>query len=153
MTAPPVTITDRALTKLAKAAVNSVSGTVRVPRRAGRSLPRIDVRRDDPHSPPTVEAFIAVSWPSPVTAVAENVATAIAEWFSVYAGIQDAPVNVVVTTLNHGTRIEIAPEPQSPPVTHPVAPEAQSLIPIVTAPPRPLKPITIRRIESRRSHG
>ncbi|ARU45505.1 hypothetical protein [Corynebacterium silvaticum] len=153
MTAPPVIITDRALTKLAKAAVHSVPGTVRVPRRAGRSLPRIDVRRDDLHSIPTVEAFVAVTWPSPVTAVAENVAAAISEWFSSYAGIQGVPVNVVVTALNHGARLDVAPEPQPPRVTHPVAPEPQSLVPIVTAPQRALKPITIHRIESRRSHG
>ncbi|AFM06707.1 hypothetical protein [Corynebacterium pseudotuberculosis] len=153
MASPPLTITDRALTKLAKAAVHSVPGTVRVSRRAGRSLPRIDVRRDDLHSPPTVEAFIAVTWPSPVTGVAENVAAAISTWFSAYAGIHDVPVNVVVTALNHGTRLAATHEIQPPEVTHPQVPDHQVLMPIVTAPPRPLKPIAIRRIEPRRSHG
>lgn len=75
-------ISDRAVSRIVAAAAASVPGTVELGRSldrpAGRSYPRYDVLVDNAARTCSIEAFIAVVWPSPVTAVAEAVRATVA---------------------------------------------------------------------------
>lgn len=103
-------IDERALTSIAKAAVLSVRGTTAVSKVAGRNLPRVDVRLDSERKAANVEAFIAATWPSPVTDLTGVVREAITQWLEEYAGVEALRVNVIVSELVHGPRVsEVAP--------------------------------------------
>lgn len=95
-----VRISDRAVSRIVAAAVASVPGTTELGRSlerlAGRTYPRYDVAVDDAAGTCSVEAFIAVVWPSPVTAVAVTVRRVIAVWVHDMTGLTVTHVNVVV---------------------------------------------------------
>ncbi|MEJ5928019.1 Asp23/Gls24 family envelope stress response protein [Corynebacterium sp. H128] len=95
-----VVVTERALTKIVEAAVDSVPGTVSfstgMGRLTGRAFPRCDVQLDDTATAMSVEVFIAVTWPSPVNEVAAAVQRTIIEHVRVLAGLKVDTCNVVV---------------------------------------------------------
>lgn len=105
MTAPHTTdadaagsniLTERAVTRIVAAAAASVPGTATVERIAGRSHPRFDVMIDDRSRSASIEAHIAVTWPSPVTAVAEAVRSTVTRRVREMTGLRVEHVNVVV---------------------------------------------------------
>ncbi|MBZ8177698.1 Asp23/Gls24 family envelope stress response protein [Corynebacterium sp. 3HC-13] len=115
-------ISERSVSRIVEAATLSVPGSVRVDGGlAGRSYPRFDVEVDDTAGTASVEAFIAVSWPSPVTSVAESVRAAIKDWIIGLCGLRPVAVNVVTGPVvsNHRrvTQASIDAAPVSPVVT------------------------------------
>ena len=65
-----VRISERAVSRIVAGAAASVPGTTELARSlAGRTYPRYDVIVDDAAGTCSVEAFIAVVWPSPVLRV------------------------------------------------------------------------------------
>lgn len=133
-------ITDRAVARIVTIAAASVPGTTELGRSlerpAGRTWPRYDVIVDDATGTCSIEAFIAVVWPSPVTAVAEAVRTTIADWVRDCTGLTATRVNVVVGPVVRGR--EVTAELVDAHPTHP------QLRPI-TVRPTPLRPITVGR--------
>lgn len=118
-----VVLSERAVAKIVAAAAASVPGTTSLSRGleriAGRSYPRYDVMIDDHAGSTTIEAFIAVSWPAPVTAVAEQVRSTIARWVTTMTGLRVEQVNVVVGPVVAGSqrvsREALAAAPTAPP--------------------------------------
>lgn len=95
-----VVISERAVTKLVEAAIRCVPGTVSVAtgmgKLTGRSYPLCDVSLDDDGDTATVEAFIAVTWPSPLLSVAETVRSTIIDHVRTLAGIEVLACNVMI---------------------------------------------------------
>lgn len=120
-----VVFSERAVSRVVAAAAASVPGTTSISRGleriAGRSYPRYDVMIDDHAGSTTIEAFIAVTWPAPVTAVAEQVRTTIAEWVTSMTGLRVEQVNVLVGPVVAGphrtTRAEVTGAPLAPELT------------------------------------
>ncbi|AZA10053.1 Asp23/Gls24 family envelope stress response protein [Corynebacterium pseudopelargi] len=131
MPSSTLTIDERALTTIAKAAVLSVRGTSAVSKVAGRDLPRVDVRLDAERKTANVEAFIAATWPSPVTDLTGVVREAIREWLETYAGVEALRVNVVVSELVRGQRLSTLQAPTPPSLFHPKAIEREAIEPRV----------------------
>ncbi len=131
MPSSTLTIDERALTTIAKAAVLSVRGTSAVSKVAGRDLPRVDVRLDAERKTANVEAFIAATWPSPVTDLTGVVREAIREWLDTYAGIEALRVNVVVSELVRGQRVTTLQAPTPPSLFNPKAIERPAVEPRV----------------------
>lgn len=105
-----VTIAERAVTKVVAAATASVPGTIgfstSVGRLTGRGFPRFDVQLDFDADTATVEAFIAVTWPSPVTTIATTVRDQIIADVRTFCGIEVLACNVVVgSVLTAKTRV------------------------------------------------
>lgn len=77
-------VTNKALGKIVAAAADSVPGTTHtgmgLANPGGRALPRFNVEGNSTTGEATVEAFIAVTWPSPAAAVATAVRRAIEQW-------------------------------------------------------------------------
>lgn len=135
-----VTISERAVTKIVAAATAAVPGTTGfttgMGRLTGRGFPRFDVQLDHDADTATVEAFIAVTWPSPITEVAAAVRAAIIEHVRVYCGIEVLVCNVVVGP--------VIPAKQRVQASDVILPEVTPLSVTVPA-PLPLDPVTIRR--------
>ncbi len=172
-----VRITERALRRIVAAAADSVPGTKSLGRSleriAGRTYPRYDVIIDDAAGTASVEAFIAVTWPSPVTEVAKAVRTTITDWVHGLTGLRVTQVNVVVGPVISGehvhrvTREQIDARPrlpklrpvEAPPlrVRHPGAGPAPSPVPVRVPDPAPLAPVTVTPLHpaspSARSRG
>ncbi len=134
-------ITEKAVSRIVAVAAASVPGTTELGRSlerlAGRSYPRYDVLVDDAAGTCSVEAFIAVVWPSPVTAVAEAVRTTIAHTVQDMTGLTVTRVNVVVGPVVPGRRVtpaHVAAHPTRPSLRH-----------VTTPTPLPLRPVTVRR--------
>ncbi|MCS5478455.1 Asp23/Gls24 family envelope stress response protein [Corynebacterium sp. YIM 101645] len=136
----PLRITERAVSRIVAAAAASVPGVMELGRSlerpTGRTWPRYDVIVDDAAGTCSIEAFIAVVWPSPVTAVAEAVRTTIADWVRDSTGLTVTRVNVVVGPVVRGRAVTAELIDAHP--THP------RLRP-VTVRPTPLRPITVGR--------
>lgn len=135
-----VLITERAVTKVVAAATASVPGTTGfstgMSRLTGRGFPRFDVQLDHDADTATVEAFIAVTWPSPLVDIAETVRSTIVEHVRILCGIEVLACNVVVgPVLPAKTRVTC--EDLSLP---PLAPR-----PVSVPAPIKLAPISIRR--------
>ncbi|WPF66470.1 MULTISPECIES: Asp23/Gls24 family envelope stress response protein [unclassified Corynebacterium] len=170
-------ITERAVSRIVAAAAQSVPGTTQVgktlDRIAARSFPRYDVLVDAERGVASIEAFIAVTWPAPVTRVAEEVRATITDWVTGMTGLQVTHCNILVGTVVKGEHrvtaelIDASPDlPALRPVTvrepkvaspqeapdgpsrmrlHPVtvASEQTPQPEVVTAPEQPLMPITV----------
>lgn len=99
---------EKAVTRVITAATRAVPGTVEVGRTleriASRSFPRFDVLIDQDRGLASIEAYIAVGWPSPVTSVAEAVRSTITEWVQAMTGLDVDHVNVVVGSVVSGER-------------------------------------------------
>lgn len=136
----PLRITERAVSRIVAAAAASVPGVMELGRSlerpTGRTWPRYDVIVDDAAGTCSIEAFIAVVWPSPVTAVAEAVRTTIADWVRDSTGLTVTRVNVVVGPVVRGRAVTAELIDAHP--THP------RLRP-VTVRLTPLRPITVGR--------
>ncbi|MDO5671171.1 MAG: Asp23/Gls24 family envelope stress response protein [Corynebacterium sp.] len=135
-----IRISDRAVSRIVAAAAASVPGTTELGRSlvrlAGRTYPRYDVIVDDAAGTCSIEAFIAVIWPSPVTTVAEAVRRTVATWVEDMTGLKVTRVNVVVGPVIPGV-----------PVTAPLIdahPAHPSLRPVTVPPPLPLRPVGVR---------
>lgn len=143
-------ITDRALSRIVAAAAASVPGTTQLVRSlerpAGRTYPRYDVLVDDAARTCSIEAFIAVVWPSPVTAVAEAVRTTITTWVEDYTGLTVTRVNVVVGPVVRGRPVttELVHDHPTHPRLRPVTVRELQVSHPRTQPPAPLRPITVR---------
>lgn len=134
-------ITERAVSRIVAVAAASVPGTTELGRSlerlAGRTYPRYDVIVDDAAGTCSIEAFIAVVWPSPVTAVAEAVRTTIAHAVEDMTGLTVTRVNVVVGPVVKGRPVTAALVAAHP--THP------SLRPVGVPAPVRLRPVTVGR--------
>ena len=159
-------ISDRAMNRIVSAAAASVPGTTELNRSreriAGRTYPRYDVIVDDAAGTCSVEAFIAVTWPSPVTSVAEAVRATITDWIHDYTGLTVTRVNVIVGPVVAGDRTRritpdlVAANPTHPQlraiatrplrVTHPSLSASRHLQPVTVASPTPLRPIRVTPI-------
>lgn len=132
-------ISERAVTKIVAAATLSVPGTIStssgMDRITGRSFPRFDVQLDHDADTATVEAFIAVSWPSPLLDVAETVRATIIDHMWTLAGIEVLVCNVVVGPVLASSRGVAADDVQVQPLTP---------LPIPEPKPVPLRPIYVR---------
>lgn len=143
-------ISDRAVARIVAAAAASVPGTVELGRSlerpAGRTYPRFDVLVDDTTRTCSIEAFIAVVWPSPVTAVAELVRTTIAHWVEDYTGLTVTRVNVVVGPVVRGRPVTagLLDAHLTHPVLRPVTVRPGPVVRPRTRIPVPLRPITVR---------
>lgn len=107
-----VTITERAVQRIATAACHAVPGTVATggtfEKVAARNLPRIDVRVEQDRKIASIDMQIAVSWPAPVTSVAEKVRGAVASWVSAMTGLRVTRVNVTVNGIENYGRVTAA---------------------------------------------
>ncbi|QGU03728.1 Asp23/Gls24 family envelope stress response protein [Corynebacterium comes] len=145
-----VKISDRAVSRIVAAAAASVPGTIELGRSlerpAGRTYPRFDVIVDDTSRTCSIEAFIAVAWPSPVTTVALTVRTTIADWVRDYTGLAATHVNVVVGPVVRGRPVpaELLDAHPTRPRLRPVTVHPTPVRPPHTRPPVPLRPITVR---------
>lgn len=132
-----VRISERAVSRIVALAAASVPGTTELARSlSGRTYPRYDVIVDDAAGTCSIEAFIAVVWPSPVTAVAESVRRTITDWVTDMTGLTVTHVNVVV-----GPVIPDVPVTAYAVAAHPTRPR---LRPVTTPPPPRLRPVTVR---------
>lgn len=169
-------ISERSVSRVVEAATLSVPGSVRVDGGlAGRNYPRFDIEVDDAAGTASVEAFIAVSWPSPVTTVAEAVRATIQDWVRGLTGLRPTAVNVVtgpiVTGERRVTQAVVDAAPRTPEVTpvhtrnkakisspkitrnplrpaeifSPQVPDEFTLREIHTAPEQPLREVKVRR--------
>ncbi len=113
----------RAMEKVISAAIASVPGTAAVDAKlaglAGRAFPRVMAQMDPDTQMVAVDVDIAVYWPSPVTAVAKAVRTAIREAVRDFTGFRTTRVNVTVggavagertTALAVDTRAPLSPQ-------------------------------------------
>lgn len=141
-----LTITDRAVSRIVAMAAASVPGTTTLgrglDRMAGRTYPRYDVEVDHYANACSIEAFIAVTWPSPVTRVAEAVRTTITEWVQSLTGLAVTRVNVVVGPVVPGARVTSLLID-----AHPAHPTPR---PITVPTPTPLRPITVTPVVEER---
>lgn len=153
---------DKALTKVVNAAAASVPGSVKITSSwseiGTRSYPRCEIRSDQLAGVIQVTSFIAVSWPSPATDVAEKVQRSIIAWVTAMTGLRCTQVNVTVEqAVGSGRRVhaaEVAAAAEAPrlhpvqvhqglPVTSPVTARPLSVIAPTVAPARPVRsPIT-----------
>lgn len=158
-----VRIAERALGRIVAAAAASVPGTTALGRSlgriAGRTYPRYDVLIDDAAGTASVEAFIAVTWPSPVTGVAEAVRATVIDWVRGLTGLTVTHVNVVVGPVVAGehsrrvTQAQIDARPRLPQLSPTEAPalrvqhprtEPPAALPRVRVPaPAPLTPVVV----------
>lgn len=140
--------TERALSTIVQQAILSVPGVVQrssgLEKITGRSYPRFNIDSDDTNGSVSIDSTIAVTWPSPVTAVAETVRDTVRTWISRFTGIENVTVNVAVgPVVNVPTRVtmnnllQFGLDPVITPVryteTNPVSPtvkEQQALRPI-----------------------
>ncbi|KQB87371.1 Asp23/Gls24 family envelope stress response protein [Corynebacterium lowii] len=147
-------ITERAVSRIVAAAAQSVPGTTQVgkalDRIAARSFPRYDVLVDPERGVVSIEAFIAVTWPAPVTRVAEEVRATIIDWVTGMTGLRVTHCNILVGAVIKGEQritaelIDATPDlPALRPIT---VREPQAIPPAVIAegPSQiPLRPITV----------
>lgn len=159
-----VHISERAVTRIVEAACASVPGTARVTRsleRLSRSYPRFDVLLE-PTTPGSteagsvsVEAHIAVTWPSPAADVATAVRDTIIQWVEDLTGLYCTRVNVVVGTavVDNQQRSSLSSRPPlsaetlantnlHPPITPVKVPMARVYVPETPAAP------TLRQIST-----
>ncbi|MBV7292744.1 Asp23/Gls24 family envelope stress response protein [Corynebacterium sp. TAE3-ERU16] len=100
-----VKISEKTVTKIVRRAAASVPGTTDQAGGLdvlGRNYPRFDVELDSNSDAVAIDAYIAVSWPSPVTRVAETVRTTIFDWVRDMTDIPVVRVNVTVGPIVPG---------------------------------------------------
>ncbi|MDO4927881.1 MAG: Asp23/Gls24 family envelope stress response protein [Corynebacterium sp.] len=107
-------ISEKALATITAAAIDSVAGTVRVSRRASRDLPRVDVQLNPESHAASVEVFIGVQWPSPVSEVTQAVVDTVTTWLDSFAGVTAKKVTVVVDEIVRGNRVLSSHATQAP---------------------------------------
>ncbi|HAT1504362.1 Asp23/Gls24 family envelope stress response protein [Corynebacterium striatum] len=99
----------KSLERIVGTAIASVPGTVAIDAKlaglAGRAFPRLLIQSDPTKEVVAVDANIAVTWPSPVTAVAEAARAAIEEAVRTYTGYATTRVNVTVAAAVPGERV------------------------------------------------
>ncbi len=92
-------ISEKVVARIVSAAADSVPGTTRQTRSldniTARRYPRFDVEVDNNAGTVFVEAYIAVLWPAPVTAVAARVRDTITAWVERLTHFSVSKVNVV----------------------------------------------------------
>ena len=143
-------ITERAVSRIVAAAAASVPGTTELlrslERPATRTYPRYDVLIDHAARTCSIEAFIAVVWPSPVTAVAEAVRATVTEWVQDFTGLTVTRVNVVVGPVVRGRPVtaELLDAHPTHPRLRPVTVRPGPVVCPRVGPPAPLQPITVR---------
>ncbi|MDK7213205.1 Asp23/Gls24 family envelope stress response protein [Corynebacterium pyruviciproducens] len=103
---------ERALSTIIQQAILSVPGVVQrssgLEKITGRSYPRFNIDADEPTDSVSIDSTIAVTWPSPVTAVAETVRDTVRTWVTRLTGITNVSVNVAVgPVVNAPTRVQM----------------------------------------------
>ena len=112
----------------------------------GRGFPRLMIQMDPTTQTAAVDAAIAVTWPSPVTAVAEAAREAVESALQRFMGYEATRVNIVVGQAVPGTRVtaqdlaDFVPRPAAVPQVR--APLADA--PIAAPAPAPLRPVSMR---------
>ncbi|GAB3942634.1 Asp23/Gls24 family envelope stress response protein [Corynebacterium tapiri] len=135
-------IADRIVSRVVNDAASAVPGVQTLTSSwaeiGTKSYPRCDVRQDSVANEVHVDSFIAVSWPSPVTAVAERVQANIVSWVKSMTGMDATRVNVVVEqTIAGHARVSSAElsamdtEPQLTPVE--TAPSREITSPVTSS--------------------
>lgn len=128
----------RAMEKVISAAIASVPGTAAVDAKlaglAGRAFPRVMAQMDPDTQMVAVDVDIAVYWPSPVTAVAKAVRTAIREAVRDFTGFRTTRVNVTVAGAVAGERTTALAVDTRAPLT----PQIPAIVP-----ERALKPVEV----------
>lgn len=100
-----VKISEKTVTRIVRRAAASVPGTTDQAGGLdvlGRNYPRFDVELDSNSDAVAIDAYIAVTWPSPVTRVAETVRTTIFDWVRDMTDIPVVRVNVTVGPIVPG---------------------------------------------------
>ncbi|WP_293772900.1 Asp23/Gls24 family envelope stress response protein [uncultured Corynebacterium sp.] len=123
----------------------------------GRGFPRLMIQMDPTTQTAAVDAAIAVTWPSPVTAVAEAAREAVESALQRFMGYEATRVNIVVGQAVPGTRVtaqdlaDFVPRPAAvPQVRAPLAdapiaaPAPAPLRPVSMPAPAPLRPVSMR---------
>lgn len=128
----------RAMEKVISSAIASVPGTAAVDAKlaglAGRAFPRVMAQMDPDTQMVAVDVDIAVYWPSPVTAVAKAVRTAIREAVRDFTGFRTTRVNVTVAGAVAGERTTaLAVDTRAP-----LSPQIPAIVP-----ERTLKPVEV----------
>lgn len=143
------TYSPRVLDKLAVAAASSVPG---VQATSGSwaglgtaAFPRCDARIDPIRHTVDVTCTLAVSWPAPVTAVAERVQRAIVSWLSTLTDLKVGSVSVgveqAVASEHRVSDADVAGSPDRPPLAEiTVRPGVTVFSPQVRPPVRVRKP-------------
>lgn len=103
-------LSEKAVTKIVERATASVPGTTDdgggLDRIANRHFPRFDIAVDHARNSVTIDATIAATWPSPVTAVAAAVRDTITDWVTGMTGLKVQHVNVTVGQVtSEGKRV------------------------------------------------
>lgn len=146
-------ISDRAVSRIVAAATASVPGTIELGRSmeriAGRTYPRYDVIVDDAAGSCSIEAFIAVTWPAPITAVAEAVRDSIIAWVHDATGLEVTHVNVVVGPIVLGQRVSES-LPTRPQLRAVSVPPLRITHPVMKSTPLPLRPVTVTPMSGRK---
>lgn len=128
----------RAMEKVISSAIASVPGTAAVDAKlaglAGRAFPRVMAQMDPDTQMVAVDVDIAVYWPSPVTAVAKAVRTAIREAVRDFTGFRTTRVNVTVAGAVAGERTTALAVDTRAPLT----PQIPAIVP-----ERALKPVKV----------
>lgn len=98
-------ISEKVVARIVSAAADSVPGTTRRTRSldniTARRYPRFDVEVNQSTRTVFVEAYIAVLWPAPVTAVAAKVRDTITAWVERLTHFSVSKVNVVTGPVIH----------------------------------------------------
>ena len=102
-----------------------------------------------------VDATIAVTWPSPITTIAETVRASVRTHLKVLAGISDATVNVAVgpviaetgrITAEQVRRTHLAPTPRRIYTVQPPLRSIPAPVPFVTVPVRVPEPPVVASV-------
>lgn len=139
----------RAMEKVISAAIASAPGTAAVDAKlaglAGRAFPRVMAQMDPDTQMVAVDVDIAVYWPSPVTAVAKAVRTAIREAVRDFTGFRTTRVNVTVAGAVAGERTTaLAVDTRAPlsPQIPAIVPE-RALTPVVVSPHAKVRQVAV----------
>lgn len=102
-------IAPRGVERIAEKAVRQIPGIVDLDARlaglGGRGYPRVNVQLDGGSQQAAATVDIAVTWPSPVTALAAETRNLVAETIRVYTGYHVSRVNVTVGETVPGRRV------------------------------------------------
>lgn len=145
------TYSQRLLSKLVVAAAVEVPGVEAVSSSwaglGARSYPRAEVTLDRLQERARVNCVLAVSWPAPITDIAERVQQNVRVWLTEMTGLEVVSVDVSVEqTLASTERVsvaDLAASPSAPGITAVSAPGGIRVRRPSIREPRPLRPITV----------
>lgn len=99
------TVSEKSLQRIIEIAVDQVPGTLNQSRFLAQSYPLVNISSISPDADNTemeVDIRTVVSWPSPVTSVAQTIQRTVAQWLADFAGLTNVSVNVTVDGTETG---------------------------------------------------